>query len=94
MLSDKDGPKWSKLQNKKKLSLVFLFFKRVIFTQNFFGRKKNKTDQAYSLGLKMTIVLLPKKNNFDELYGKYINICGTKLVSLDRYLNIVFNEFI
>jgi hypothetical protein len=61
MLSDKE--RWAKVVHvaKKKLSLVFLFFERDIFTQNFFGRKKNKTDQAYSLGLKMTIVLLPKK---------------------------------
>jgi hypothetical protein len=87
------GPSGPSCKTKKNCPWFSYFSKGSFLLKTFLAEKKNKTDQAYSLGLKMTIVLL-QKNNFDELYGKYINICGTKLVSLDRYLNIVFNEFI
>jgi hypothetical protein len=68
MLSDKE--RWAKVVHvaKKKIVPGFPVFQKGRFTQNFLAEKKNKTGQAYSLGLKMTIVLLPKKNNFDELY--------------------------
>ena len=44
-------------------------------------------------------LLIPKcfffsENNFDYMYIKNINIYNIKLVSLNRYLNLIFNKFI
>lgn len=49
---------------------------------------------GYSLRPKMTVVFAFRETTLTHYITIYINIYSSKLVSLDRYLNLVFQRFI